>query len=136
MSRRVLLPAICLLDKSRNGAFLEKTPKLAEDFVRITQKVYAACVADFEPCLKALMDQVSGRDGEERQLQRGRTKYLMADEFTATRGLGWIDQGWMRRDFELVWTDLGMEKPFPAQSAFTRRLLDPSVKMDASKMQK
>jgi NitT/TauT family transport system substrate-binding protein len=43
-----------------NGAFLEKNPKLAEDFVRITQKAYAACVADFEPCLKALLDQVTG----------------------------------------------------------------------------
>ena len=39
-----------------NGAFLEKNPKLSEDFVRITQKAYAACVADFEPCLKALLD--------------------------------------------------------------------------------
>ena len=42
-----------------NGAFLEKNPKLAEDFVRITQKAYAACVADFEPCLKVLLEQVS-----------------------------------------------------------------------------
>src|SRR5256885_17037379 len=28
-----------------NGAFLEKNPKLTQDFVRITQKAYAACVA-------------------------------------------------------------------------------------------
>ena len=33
-------------------------------------------------------------------------------------------------------TYLGMEKPFPVQSAFTSKLLDPSVKMDASKVQK
>jgi hypothetical protein len=38
-----------------NGAFFEKNPKLTEDFVRITQKAYAACVADFERCLKALL---------------------------------------------------------------------------------
>ena len=68
-----------------NGAFFEKNPKLSEDFVRITQKAYAACVADFEPCLKALLDQVTGLDREEQLLQWGRIKYLMADEFTTTR---------------------------------------------------
>ena len=71
-----------------NGAFLEKNPKLAEDFVRITQKAYAACVADFEPCLKALLDQVTGLDREEQVLQWGRIKYLMADEFTTTKSAG------------------------------------------------
>jgi NitT/TauT family transport system substrate-binding protein len=119
-----------------NGAFLEKNPKLAEDFVRITQKAYAACVAEFEPCLKALMEQVSGLDREEQQLQWGRIKYLMADEFTTTKGLGWIDEGRMRKDYEMVQTYLGMEKPFLVESAFTSRLLDPAVKMDASKVQK
>ncbi len=80
-----------------NGGFLEKNPKLAEDFVRITQKAYAACVADFEPCLKALLDQVTGLDREEQLLQWGRIKYLMADEFTTTKGLGWIDDGRMQQ---------------------------------------
>lgn len=70
------------------GAFFEKNPKLAEDFVRITQKAYAACVAEFEPCLKALLDQVTGLDREEQLLQWGRINYLMADEFTTTRALG------------------------------------------------
>jgi ABC-type nitrate/sulfonate/bicarbonate transport system substrate-binding protein len=117
-----------------NGAFLEKNPKLAEDFVRITQKAYAACVADFEPCLKALLDQVTGLDREEQLLQWGRIKYLMADEFTTTRGLGWIDEGRMRADYELVKTYLGIEKPFAVESAFSTRLLDPAIKMDASKV--
>ena len=31
-----------------NGAFLEKNPKLVEDFVRISQKAFAACVADVD----------------------------------------------------------------------------------------
>jgi hypothetical protein len=29
-----------------------------------------------------------------------------------------------------------MEKPFPVQSAFTSKLLDPAVKMDASKVER
>lgn len=119
-----------------NGAFLEKNPKLAEDFVRITQKAYAACVAEFDPCLKALLDQATGLDREEQLLQWGRIKYLMADEFTTTRALGWIDEGRMSKDYELVQTYLGIEKPFAVESAFTSKLLDPSVTMDASKVAK
>jgi NitT/TauT family transport system substrate-binding protein len=117
-----------------NGAFLEKNPKLAGDFVKITQKAYAACVADFEPCLKALLDQVTGLDKKEQQDQWGRIKYLMADEFTTTKALGWIDAGRMQQDYDLVQTYLGMEKPFAVESAFSTKLLDPSIKMDASKV--
>src|SRR5471032_2778771 len=72
-----------------NGAFLEKNPKLSEDFVRISQRAFAACVADVTPCLKALLDQVSGLDMENQQHQWERIKFLMTDEFTTTRALGW-----------------------------------------------
>jgi NitT/TauT family transport system substrate-binding protein len=119
-----------------NGAFLEKNPKLVEDFVRITQKAYAACVAEFEPCLKALLDQATGLDREEQLLQWGRIKYLMADEFTTSKGLGWIDGGRMKSDYELVQTYLGIEKPFAVESTFTTKMLDPAVKMDAGKVPK
>jgi NitT/TauT family transport system substrate-binding protein len=57
-----------------------------------------------------------------------------AAEFTTTKGLGWIDEGRMQKDYELVQTYLGMERPFPVASAFNNRLLDPSVKMDAGKL--
>jgi NitT/TauT family transport system substrate-binding protein len=119
-----------------NGAFLEKNPKLVEDFVRITQRAYAACVADVTPCLKALLDQVSGLDKENQERQWERIKFLMTDDFTTTRALGWIDAERMKKDYELVQTYLGMEKPFAVESAFTTRLLDTSVKMDASKIRK
>ncbi len=69
-------------------------------------------------------------------LQWGRIKYLMADEFTTTKGLGWIDAGRMKSDYDLVQTYLGIEKPFSVESAFTAKMLDPAVKMDASKVPK
>ena len=117
-----------------NGAFLDKNPKLAEDFVRITQKAYAACVAEFEPCLKALLDNASGLDREEQLLQWRRIKELMTDEFTTTKALGWIDGERMKKDYVLVETYLGIEKPFAVDTAFTTRLLDGAIKMDASKV--
>ena len=50
--------------------------------------------------------------------------------------IGWIDPERMKKDYELVQTYLGMEKPFAVESAFTTRLLDTSIKMDASKARK
>jgi NitT/TauT family transport system substrate-binding protein len=117
-----------------NGAFLEKNGKLAEDFVRITQKAYAACVAEFEPCLKTLVDQASGLDREEQLLQWRRIKELMTDEFTTSKALGWIDGERVKKDYVLVETYLGIEKPFSVDAAFTTKLLDPAIKMDASKV--
>jgi NitT/TauT family transport system substrate-binding protein len=119
-----------------NGAYLEKNPKLVEEFVRITQKAYAACVADVAPCLKALLDQASGLDKENQERQWERIKFLMTDEFTTTKALGWIDGERMKKDYELVQTYLGMEKPFEVGTAFSTKMLDPSVKMDANKVKK
>jgi NitT/TauT family transport system substrate-binding protein len=119
-----------------NGAYLQKNPKLAEDFVRISQKAFAACVADVEPCLKALLDAASGLDKENQLRQWERIKFLMTDEFTTSKALGWIDAERMKKDYELVQTYLGMEKPFEVGTVFTTKLLDPAVKMDASKVKK
>jgi NitT/TauT family transport system substrate-binding protein len=119
-----------------NGAYLQKNPKLVEDFVKVSQKAFAACVADVTPCLKALLDQVSGLDKENQERQWERIKFLMTDEFTTTKALGWIDDGRMKKDYELVQTYLGVEKPFNVEDAFTTKMLDTSVKMDASKVKK
>jgi NitT/TauT family transport system substrate-binding protein len=119
-----------------NGAFMEKNPKLTEDFVKVTQKAFAACVADVAPCLKALLDQVSGLDKENQERQWERIKFLMTDDFTTTKALGWIDAERMKKDYDLVQTYLGMEKPFAVETAFTTKFLDTSIKMDASKVKK
>jgi NitT/TauT family transport system substrate-binding protein len=119
-----------------NGAFMEKNPKLTEDFVKVTQKAFAACVADAAPCLKALLDQVSGLDKENQERQWERIKFLMTDDFTTTKALGWIDAERMKKDYDLVQTYLGMEKPFAVETAFTTKFLDTSIKMDASKVKK
>ena len=117
-----------------NGEFLKKNPRLVQDFVQISQKAFAACVANVDPCLKALLDQVSGLDEQVQRNQWERIKYLMTDEFTTTKALGWIDGERMKKDYDLVQTYLGMEKPFPVENAFTTKMLDTSIKMDASKM--
>ena len=77
---------------------------------------------------------MSGLDKENQERQWERIKFLMTDEFTTTKALGWIDPGRMQKDYELVQTYLGMEKPFAVETAFTTKLLDSLIKMDASKV--
>ncbi|MCG6205533.1 ABC transporter substrate-binding protein [Rhodopseudomonas sp. HC1] len=117
-----------------NGAYLAKSPKVVHDFVTVSQKAFAACVENVDPCLKALLDSASGLDKENQQRQWERIKYLMTDEFTTTKALGWIDGERMKKDYELVQTYLGMEKPFEVETSFSTKMLDPSIKMDASKV--
>ncbi|MBV9064189.1 MAG: ABC transporter substrate-binding protein [Methylobacteriaceae bacterium] len=117
-----------------NGAYLEKNPKLVEDFVKISQKAFAACVANVDPCLDALLQATSGLEKPTQLNQWERIKSMMADKFTTTKALGWIDPGRMQSDYDLVQTYLGMDKPFDVNTAFTTRFLDESVKMDAAKV--
>ena len=119
-----------------NGAYLEKNPKLVEDFVKINQKAFATCVADVNPCLDALLQATSGLEKPTQLNQWERIKSMMADKYTTTKALGWIDPGRMQSDYDLVQTYLGIEKPFAVETSFTSRLLDPAVKMDASKVEK
>ena len=50
----------------------------------------------------------------------------MTDEFTTTKGLGWIDGERMKKDYEMVQTYLGMEKPFDVTDGVHDRMLDPA----------
>ena len=117
-----------------NGAFLSKNPQLVASFVKITQKMFADCVADANPCLDALLAGTSGLDKLVQANQWERIKSMMADTFTTTRALGWIDADRAKKDFDLVQTYIGLDKPFDAASAFSTKYLDESVKMDGSKV--
>ena len=117
-----------------NGAFMKKHPKLVSAFVKISQKAFAACVADVHPCLKSLLNDASGLKMKTQLNQWERIKQLMTDKFATTKALGWIDAARMQHDYTLVKTYLGLQKPFAVKSAFTDRFLDTSIKMDASKV--
>ena len=117
-----------------NGAFLQKNPALVDKFVKISQRAFAACVEDVNPCLKALLEANSGLDEATQRNQWERIKQLMTDPFTTGTALGWIDADRMKQDYELVSTYIGLDKPFDASSVFTIRFLDRSIRMDASKV--
>lgn len=117
-----------------NGAFAEKNPKLVGDFVKITQAAFASCVANVDPCLDALLSGTSGLDKSVQANQWERIKSMMADDFTTTKALGWIDSERMKKDYELVQNYIGLDKPFDVTTIYATKYLDGSVKMDRSKV--
>jgi NitT/TauT family transport system substrate-binding protein len=112
-----------------NGDVLAKKPELVKNFTAVSQKAFAACVADVGPCLKALLADVSGLDEANQRDQWNRIKELMRDPTTTSVALGAFDDSRMKADYELVKTYFGVEKPFDVTSAYTNRFLDDNLKM-------
>ncbi|WP_425483233.1 ABC transporter substrate-binding protein [Aurantimonas aggregata] len=116
-----------------NGDFLDANEVAVASFVKVSQRAFAACVEDVDPCLQALMAGASGLDLEVQRDQWERIKSLMTDDFTTTEALGWIDGARLESDYELVSTYISIDEPFEIGTMFTTRFLDTSVKMDKSK---
>lgn len=117
-----------------NGAYLKRSEKVVDAFVKTTQRAYAQCVQDVSPCLKALLTAASGLDETIQRDQWERIKSLMTDGFTTTRALGWIDGDRLKRDYDLVNAHIGIKAPFSVDSAFSMKYLDTAIKMDRSKV--
>jgi NitT/TauT family transport system substrate-binding protein len=112
-----------------NGTYLKNHHDVVKRFVEVTQRAFAACVGDVEPCLKALFADVSGLDERVQRDQWNRIKELMRDPSTTTVALGWFDAKRMASDYELVKTYFGLEKPFDVKEVYTDDFLDKSIKM-------
>ena len=112
-----------------NGDYLKKHRDTVKNFIAVSQRAFAACVKDAEPCLKALFAEVSGLDSRVQHDQWNRIKELMRDPTTTAVALGWFDPKRMESDYELVKTYFGLEKPFDIKEAYTDAFLDKSIKM-------
>lgn len=112
-----------------NGEYLGKNKDKVAKFVSVSQKAFAACVADVSPCLKALMTGVSGLDEANQRDQWNRIKELMTDPATTGVALGAFDAKRMQNDYDMVKTYFGMEKDFDVTKVYSNDFLDKSVKM-------
>ncbi len=112
-----------------NGDYLARHREVVRAFVQVTQRAFAACVRDVEPCLKALLSDVSGLDLATQQNQWQRIKQLMRDPTTETVALGAFNAKRLMSDYELVKTYFGIETPFDIEKTATNEFLDKSIKM-------
>lgn len=112
-----------------NGDFLEGNKEVVGQFAAITQRAFAACVKNIDPCLEALMADVSGLDHDNQRDQWNRITELMTDETTTTVALGAFSDERMKADHEMVETYFELEQPFDIETVYTNEFLDESIKM-------
>jgi NitT/TauT family transport system substrate-binding protein len=112
-----------------NGAWVKSHPDAVKKFVAVTQRAYAACVKDAEPCLQSLTTAVSGLNIDHQRDQWKRIKELMRDDTTTKVALGAFDDKRIKADYERVSTLIGIEKAFDPATLYTNEYLDKSIKM-------
>ena len=112
-----------------NGDYLKNHKAVIANFVKVTQKAFATCVASPRPCVQAMLD-ANGALQFDNELQNwSLVEVLMSDKASKTVALGILDDTRMAADYELVKAYIGMDKPFDVKSSYTNEFLDMSVKM-------
>ena len=112
-----------------NGAYLKAHRDTVAAFVKVTQKAFAACVADADPCIHALIEANSGLQFDSQLVNWREVEQLMSDKISQSVALGWFDPSRMQQTYDLVKTYVGLEKPFDVTTAYTNAFLDKSIKM-------
>jgi NitT/TauT family transport system substrate-binding protein len=114
-----------------NGAFLKAHRDVVAAFVKVTQKAFAACVAEPKPCVDALVEANSGLSAESQLVNWHEVEQLMSDATSQSVALGWFDPKRMADTYDLVKTYVGVDKPFDINTVYTNDFLDKSIKMKA-----
>jgi len=112
-----------------NKTFLDEHEETVAKFTAVTQKAFAACVENVDPCLDALLSSVSGLDRDNQNDQWNRIKELMSDETTRTVALGAFSPERMDADYAMVSTYFDLKQPFDIETVYTNEFLDESIKM-------
>jgi NitT/TauT family transport system substrate-binding protein len=112
-----------------NEEFLKKNRPLVDKFVKVTQRAFAACVKDANPCVQALVEG-GGALIFDNELGNWRlVEVLMSDKSSREVALGIHDDARMKADYELVRDYIGVDKPFDVKTTYTNEFLDRSIKM-------
>lgn len=112
-----------------NGPWLKANQEKADKFVKVTQRAFAECAKEPDPCIKALVEANGALLYDNELLNWHLVTILMSDETSRTVALGWHDDQRMANDYKLVDENLKMEKPYDVKTAYTNQFLDKNVKM-------
>jgi len=112
-----------------NADYLKKNRPAIDKFVKVTQRSFAACVADPKPCVQALVDANGALKYDNEMTNWQLVEVLMSDKFSKTVALGIHDDARMAADYALVKEYIGLDKEFDVKTAYTNEFLDRSIKM-------
>ncbi len=112
-----------------NAKCLKANKDKVAKFVKVTQRAFAACVKEPNPCVQALID-VNGALKFDNELTNwGLVEVLMSDKSSREVALGVHDDARMQADYALVKEYIGLDKPFDVKTVYTNEFLDKSIKM-------
>jgi NitT/TauT family transport system substrate-binding protein len=112
-----------------NAEFLAQNRSLVDRFVKVTQRAFAACIAQPEPCVQALIEANGALKFDNALTSWKRVATLMSDRASREVALGIHDEARMKADYGLVLEYIGLDKPFDVKRVYTNEFLDRSVKM-------
>ncbi|MBJ3775823.1 ABC transporter substrate-binding protein [Acuticoccus mangrovi] len=110
-----------------NAEFAAAHPEAVENFVHVTQKAFAFCVDNPDPCIDALVSANSGLTKDNELQNWALVVELMTDETSTTKGLGYFDEDRLKSDYELTETYFDIEKPFDIMDVVTNQYIDTSI---------
>ena len=112
-----------------NAKWLSENRPLVDRFVKVTQRAFAACVREPNPCVQALIDANGALKFDNELVNWSLVEELMSDKFSREVALGIHDDARMAADYELVREYIGLDKPFQVRTTYTNEFLDRSIKM-------
>jgi NitT/TauT family transport system substrate-binding protein len=110
-----------------NGAYLKTHRAQVGAFVKVSQKAYAACVKNEDPCITELA-QVASQDPKIVRANWDLVEELMSTPSTRTVALGYFEPKRMQDDYAAV-DQVFHVQPFDVTTAYTNDFLDKTVKM-------
>ena len=110
-----------------NGAYLKEHRAVVDKLVRVSQRAYAACAKDMEPCVQELA-RVASQNPDDVRNNWKYVEELMSNHTTRTVALGYFDPKRMAEDYKSV-TEVFPISPFDVTTAYTNDFLDKAVKM-------
>src|SRR5258708_22900872 len=111
------------------GDSWRKNNRRVEGLDRVTQKAFAACLANPKPCVDALVEANGALKADNELGNWALVEELMSDKAARTQALGIHDDGRMKADYQLVAEFVGVDKPFDVKTAYTNEFLDRSIKL-------
>ncbi len=110
-----------------NGEWLQENPDLAKKFVSVTQRAYATCAQNPEPCIETLAK--AGSQKVEDVTENWKLVVeLMTNKTSTENALGYFDPSRMATDYEAVETSFDIDA-YDVTTAYTNEFLDMSIKM-------
>jgi NitT/TauT family transport system substrate-binding protein len=110
-----------------NGDYMREHPETVNDFVKVTQKAYAACLEDSTPCNETLAKAASQKL-EDVDANWALVVELMDHPINRETALGYFDPARLKQDYKWVAASFEIE-PYDVEQAYTNEFLDTSVKM-------